>query len=64
MRRQIAHLHVLSHPLSKNCHEKLLCEMKALQAAPPECRNRTSSGMQEYQLMAPTFAARHYREAV
>jgi hypothetical protein len=56
MRRQIPHLHVLSHPLSKNRHGKLLCDMKALQAAPPASRNRTSSGMQEVEMLAPKLA--------
>src|SRR5260370_14624787 len=60
MRRQIPHLHVLSHPLSKNSHEKLLCDTKALQAAPPACRNRASSGMQEDRVVAPKLATSHY----
>src|SRR5215471_2896780 len=53
MRRQIPHLHVLGHPLSKNGHVKLLCDAKALQAAPPRCRKRTSSGISEDQIMVP-----------
>src|SRR5215831_5899277 len=53
MRRQIPHLHVLGHPLSKNGHVKLLCDTKALQAAPPQCRKRTSSGISEDQIMVP-----------
>src|ERR1700752_2576692 len=64
MRRQIPHLHVLSHPLSKNRHGKLLCDMKALQAAPPASRNRTSPGMQEDQMVAPKLATSRHREAV
>src|SRR5215469_3055157 len=53
MRRQIPHLHVLGHLLSKNGHVKLLCDTKALQAAPPRCRKRTSSGISEDQIMVP-----------
>src|SRR5215468_10760052 len=53
MRRQIPQLHVLGHPLSKNGHVKLLCDTKALQAAPPRCRKRTSSGISEDQIMVP-----------
>src|SRR5262249_56455207 len=64
MRRQIPHLHVLGHPLSKNGHVKLLCDTKALQAAPPRCRKRTSSGISEDQIMGTEAATSHYREAV
>src|SRR5215813_10740961 len=63
MRRQIPHLHVLSHPLSKNSHGKLLCDEKALRTAPSSCRNRTSSGLQEDQIVAPELATSLYREA-
>src|SRR5215471_20214610 len=58
MRRQIKHLHVIDHPLSNNSHETLLCDMKALQAASPECRDRTSSGMQEDQFMTRVTTAK------
>jgi hypothetical protein len=62
IRRQIPHLHVLGHPLSKK-REKLLCDMKVLQA-PSECQKRTSSGIQEDQAVAPDLDASRYREVV